>query len=488
MDARLEEVAVIGDLLFQELRTARLIEAVEREDLRGEHFADPVCRAAFEAVRRGEYAGRDAGENQRVLLASCGIEFVERAVEAADAMDVHAEHRIAKVAEEGRKRLVAEAAGSALLQRGNYSESFLRAELHRIAEIGQKRGKSNALRLVSLDEFLADPPAPVDPVVEGCFEFGDKVELIAPSKCRKSFFAVDLGLHIAAGRDFLALKVPKPRRVLYVNLEIKADWMKRRILRRLKGYGLAADAIAANFSILNCRGRGEMMREQLPRFVVESKSEFIIVDPRYKLMRADENENSGEGLTGVLTLLDTIAEMDAAVMVVAHDAKGDSAAKDIRDRGAGSSWAARDTDCRLTLTPGKEHPDDDIVLAILPRNYPPRKAMMLHAEDDRFVWDESTDLSPSGRSAADEPPTLSKLVELLRRCGIPMLKTTFAEHLANNFHIGINRARAMIDEALVQGLIVEGRKTHPGSKKMLGFAEWFTARQGDLADTVRGGF
>ena len=113
---------------------------------------------------------------------------------------------------------------------------------------------------------------------------------------------------------------------------------------------------------------------------------------------------------------------------------------------------------------------------------------MLHAEDERFVWDEEKDLTPSGKSAAEEPPTLAKLVELLRRCGIPMLKTTFAEHLANNFRIGINRAKAMIEEALVQGLIVEGRKTHPGAKKMLGFKEWFQLRQGDLADSVRGGF
>ena len=106
-------------------------------------------------------------------------------------------------------------------------------------------------------------------------------------------------------------------------------------------------------------------------------------------MRPDENENAGEGLVGILGLLDAVAELSAAVMVVAHDAKGDSATKDIRDRGAGSSWAARDTDCRFTLTPGKEKPEEEVILAVLPRNYPPQKAAMLRAEDGRLCGTRS---------------------------------------------------------------------------------------------------
>ena len=187
MSAALEEYAVIGDLLFPDLRTAELVAAVEREDLRGEHFADSGCRAAFEAMRHSESGGRDAAANQRIVTAASGMEFAERAIAAADCILANAIGRIATVAERGRKRLIAEAANAALLARGSYSEGFLRAELHRIAEIGCKRGDC-AMRLLPLGEFLAEPPESVDPVVEGCFEFGDKVELIAPSKCRKSFF------------------------------------------------------------------------------------------------------------------------------------------------------------------------------------------------------------------------------------------------------------------------------------------------------------
>ena len=175
---------------------------------------------------------------------------------------------------------------------------------------------------------------------------------------------------------------------------------------------------------------------------------------------------------------DKIAQMNAAVMVVSHDAKGDNSAKDIRDRGAGSSWAARDTDCRFTLTPGRENPERDIVLAVLPRNYPPRKAIMLHAEDAMFTWDEN----------GDDDLTVDRVVSILRDCGIPMLKTTFITYLTNNLNVSINTARGIINEALVLGKIVEGKKTLPGSKKMLGFPEWFRPRQDSLSETVTDGF
>ena len=479
---RHDELGLVGDLIMAELDTEKIARTVRSNGLTGELFAEADCRAAFEAIMHSESQGENAAENRRNVLAVSGIAFAESAIAAADPMTVSALQRIAAVAKSGRTRIVAEETMKVLQQRERFSEDFLRAELHRVADLGRTGKGETTLRLQSLGDFLAVPPGEIDPIVEGCFESGDKVELIAPSKCRKSFFAIDLALHVAAGRDFLSLKVPKPRRVLYVNLEIKSDWMKRRLLKRLAGYGLDQGAIGDNLAILNCRGRGEMVRDGLLRFLSEARPDFVVIDPRYKLMRADENENAGEGLVGILTLLDAVAETGAAVMVVAHDTKGDSASKDIRDRGAGSSWAARDTDCRFTLTPGKENPEDDVILAVLARNYPPRKATLLHAEPGRFVWDESAELSPSGKSATAKDPTLDEVTDLLRRCAIPMLRETFVIHVANNFRLGVNRARAIVNEARVQGKFVEGRKTRPGAKKMLGFPEWFRPRQASLED------
>ena len=94
------------------------------------------------------------------------------------------------------------------------------------------------LTIEDVADFLATPPPPLDCVVDELFEAGDKGEIIAPSKARKSFFTIDLAAHIAAGRDWLCFKIPRPRRVLLFNLEIKPAWMKRRFFRRLAAYGI----------------------------------------------------------------------------------------------------------------------------------------------------------------------------------------------------------------------------------------------------------
>ena len=118
------------------------------------------------------------------------------------------------------------------------------------------------------------------------------------------------------------------------------------------------------------------------------KPDIVIIDPRYKLMRPDEDENTGNGLIGILNLLDAIAEEGAAVMIVSHDKKGDIKSQDIRDRGAGSNWAARDVDCRFVMTP-KKNDEYGVEVGVLARNYPPRPALDLKAESGRFVQETS---------------------------------------------------------------------------------------------------
>ena len=145
----------------------------------------------------------------------------------------------------------------------------------------------------------------------------------------------------------------------------------------------AAD-LQGRLQLMNCRGQGGCVREAILSRVKALKPDFVIIDPRYKLMRPDEDENTGSGLIGILNLLDAIAEEGAAVMIVGHDKKGDVKGQDIRDRGAGSNWAARDVDCRFVMTP-KKNDDYGIEVGILARNYPPRPSLDLKAESGRFA-------------------------------------------------------------------------------------------------------
>jgi len=382
------ELAVIGDLLMesQVYHPTPLKGVVGVWGLEDRHFSDSSARAAFAALKGCEAS--DATARGELLLRSHGAPFVESAIDAADLENGAAEDRIRRLAERGRKRLAAESLGRLLQTSENYSEDAFFSEAARIAREGTRAasaacGERSPLAAQTIEDFLAMEPAPLDPIVASSFEAGDKVELIAPSKCRKSFWALDLALHVAAGMPFCGLAIPKPRKVLLVNLEIKRDWMKRRIANRLRGYGLSPADLGGRLSLMNCRGLGGHVRESILAHIQAIKPDFVILDPRYKLMRPDEDENTGNGLIGILNLLDAIAEENAAVMIVSHDKKGDVKTQDIRDRGAGSNWAARDVDCRFVLTPAKND-DYHLNVAVLARNYPPRRPIDLRAEADRF--------------------------------------------------------------------------------------------------------
>ena len=377
------EIGLIGDFLIGSFRAhTSPLQGGEGHGLRPEHFTDPSARAAFELIQK---AGTDdPAELRALLIPKMGVGFCEKAIDLSSEVPAYALGRLQRLAERGRIRLAAEELTRLIQMQNDCSEGFFFTEADRIVRGATKSADAISLRAETIEDFIATPPAPLDPIVAQCFEAGDKVELIAPSKCRKSFYALDLALHVAAGLPFAGLAIPKARRVLLVNLEIKRDWMKRRILQRLGGYDMKAAELGGRLSLMNCRGQGGYVRDAILARVKTLKPDFVIIDPRYKLMRPDEDENCGNGLIGILNLLDAIAEEGAAVMIVSHDKKGDIKSQDIRDRGAGSNWAARDVDCRFVMTP-KKNDDYGVEVAILARNYPPRPALDLKAELGRFV-------------------------------------------------------------------------------------------------------
>lgn len=226
---------------------------------------------------------------------------------------------------------------------------------------------------------------PPDTVLADCFEMGDKVDIVAPSKSRKTWFTVGLAVHLAAGREFLGLGVPKARRVLYVNLEIKRDDFDRRLQRTLQAYGIDAADIGERLGLMSARGKGPEIRQRIIALARRWRAEVVVIDPQYKLLKPEEDENAGSGIADILRLKDNIAEeTGAAVIAVMHDGKGVSGDRDIRDRGAGSSWTARDFDTRFALTPQADSPDNMLVLTVLCRNHPPMPDCVIEFADGRF--------------------------------------------------------------------------------------------------------
>lgn len=390
-DSTLAERALLGALLQEFDRVSPIVQAA---GVSGASFTDAVCLSAWGAMdklRAGgnvvdlvsvpEAMGGDAAEN----LAALG-ECVSACPTTA-----HAAFYIEQVRQAERRRALHAAAKMAVeqLDRGG-SVEVVAGQLRAAGEAVEGGGE----QIPSTDaaDYLEAEPTAHDPIIDGVFELGDKVELIGGSKRRKSFAAIEIAVHVATGRDWLGLHIPNPRRVVFVNLELRDKWIHRRIRRACRAHGIDNAALRGRLFVVNARGRGATVRARLVEIARRDRAELVIVDPRYKLHLPGEAENAGEGIAGILDLFDRVAESGPAVLAVHHDPKGDAGDRAIADRGGGSSWAGRDVDARLTLTPQKQDPEGASVVSIMCRNFPPVDDFCIRWADDRFNLDP--DLMP----------------------------------------------------------------------------------------------
>ena len=251
-----------------------------------------------------------------------------------------------------------------------------------------KNGIASRIPLAS--EWLAEPMPDPDPVIDGLFDLCDKVAVIGPSKMRKSFFVTQLAVCLARenAKTFLSFSIPKRRKVLLVQLEIKDLHQQRRLHQLCCGLFIEHRELSQNLYVLNGRGVG-IKPAMLLKPAKELGIEVIIVDPLYKILEGDEN--SAKDMKPALAEFDRLVEeTGAAVLYVHHDRKGASGDLDIRDRGSGSNVLGRDYDACLTLTP---HSDvtNAVVLESLLRNYPSAEPQVI--EWERMIFQESDHVS-----------------------------------------------------------------------------------------------
>src|SRR5215467_11652791 len=101
---------------------------------------------------------------------------------------------------------------------------------------------------ISFDEIMQQPVPPVDWMVEGLIAVGDRVVIYGEVASMKSWIALDLGLDIAMGRQWLgSFVVPKARPVLYVDEEMNERTLWRRVRRLGEGAGPAVTTVSAEF-------------------------------------------------------------------------------------------------------------------------------------------------------------------------------------------------------------------------------------------------
>jgi len=305
------------------------------------------------------------------------------------------------------------------------------------------------------DWFDNEPPAP-DQIFEDLFDVGDKVAIIGSSKLRKSFFALQMSLCLAVGRDLFDFKCPNPRKVLIVQMEIKKNHFHRRVRRMAEALSIEQKEIAGNLFIVNGRGE-DITVSRIKAAARQTKAEVILIDPLYKLV--DGDENSAHDMKPLLREFDELAEdTGAAVVYVHHDPKGRAGDRDIRDRGAGSGVLGRDYDACITLTQQRDDEQAAVVECLL-RNYKPRKPFVAEWNIDRFQPSNLPVVVQNSSNATGPTKPLEDLIdEAIKLIKEPVYTLEFDAILHDHLGLSHKNARILRNKMIRQRVIQQSER------------------------------
>ena len=277
-------------------------------------------------------------------------------------------------------------------------------------------------------------------IIQGILHKGCKMILSAPSKARKSFLMLDLGLSIAGGISWLGFQTKKTP-VLFIDFEFKPPMFakRRNAIFKAKYLKDGQDETYVRdvpFYELLLRGYDVNLRKlekHITNFVKEMKIGFIIFDPIYKI--EDFDENKAQDVSALLKWFEILcSKLNVAIAFSHHYAKGNSSAKESIDRASGSGVWARDPDALLMLSNHEE--EDVIVLESHLRNFPPQPPICIKWTTP--VWNKTMDYSPEDLKGKKEKESNKKkqmnvvgLSNVLMACGISQITSENINRIAD---------------------------------------------------------
>lgn len=298
-------------------------------------------------------------------------------------------------------------------------------------------------------------PAP-DQLLENFCDTGDVVGIFGKSKAKKSWFMANLGIALATGVPFLAWSIPKKRRVVMFQLEVKRDHYERRIQM------MANELVEGleNLEVVHCRGMA-LTAAEIGAEAKARGAEVVLIDPIYPLF--PNGENNAEDVRPIVQEFGRLAEAGITVVYAMHDAKGRSGDRELVDRGSGSGIIGRAYDAAFFLDP---HADDDfaVVVRSICRNYPAYDDMVAQFVKDTGTFEVDPELAPDPKTSQSESRKRSRgepLAETAERvyAAIPEVGAVHAELRAIT-EIGVHKLRDclhLLESAGRVKLVTEGK-------------------------------
>ncbi len=208
-------------------------------------------------------------------------------------------------------------------------------------------------------------------------------DTLRPSKARKSWTMLELGLSVAGGQYWMGIATIQTP-VLYIDFEFLYGLFSERRNKILKAKYGDMD-IELPFYELVLRGYDASFRaikKHIESFCREKEIGLIIFDPVYKLAD-DFDENKAKDVAALLREFEKLAaSLNAAIAFAHHFAKGNSSEKGSIDRASGSGVWAREPDALLMITPLD---DENYTLEMHLRNFPQKPPVAVFWNDG--VWE-----------------------------------------------------------------------------------------------------
>ena len=271
---------------------------------------------------------------------------------------------------------------------------------------------------VGADALCLTPPPTPPELIAGILYAPGTMLISGPSKSRKTFTALDLGIAIATGSKWFGRQCHQSP-VLAINLELQDFASTDRIARICAARGISPPA---NLRIWNLRGRTVNIAElikRLPDMIAKTGAKCVIIDPHYKISSVSGMEESSNDDQGkLLSIMEGLCHnSNAALILTHHFAKGDASAKNAQDRASGAGTFTRWPDAFVTFTPHEE--DDAMTVDFFLRNFAPVDSFVVRWEFPR--WQTDAQLDPADLKTSRGPREKNTANDALSALGDDML-------------------------------------------------------------------
>lgn len=184
--------------------------------------------------------------------------------------------------------------------------------------------KLDAVVAYDLADFVALELPPIEWIVDGLLQRGDIGGVHGWRGVGKTYFCLSLGHAIACGDKFFGRDIPEPKGVLYVEGELPASELQRRLVELCAG----SEEPACPFRILP----GDLQDPPLPSLstpegqaAVEAQLDgidVILLDSVSTLFRSEYSENDDKSWEAPQEWLLSLRRRGLTTVVVYHEGKG----------------------------------------------------------------------------------------------------------------------------------------------------------------------